>query len=232
MKPIQDTLSTALQACTEALNIPLERLEAWVQSHAGVPVWTLLTALHIAQRYGLDPLADEIMIYAHGDDEHQAMITVDGWYRLMNQHPAFTGLSLREAEASIDQAPAWMECCIYRQDRILPIVVREHLVEVRTHHPSWQQMPRRMLRHRVIQQCARLAFGWSAPEFKSMSFHEPSPSTEKNTPSSSPLTPPPRASHRERLKQHLQDQAIKPASSASPSPTSTKTSEESRMNQT
>jgi hypothetical protein len=57
-----------------------------------------------------------------------------------------------------------MECTIYRNDRILPIVVKEYLEEVMTNHPSWQQMPRRMLRHRVIQQCARLAFGISAKE--------------------------------------------------------------------
>jgi len=35
---------------------------------------------------------------------------------------------------------------------------------VRTDHPSWQQMPRRMLRHKVIQQCARLALGISTIE--------------------------------------------------------------------
>ena len=58
----------------------------------------------------------------------------------------------------------FVRCEIYRNDRILPIVVKEYLEEVMTNHPSWQQMPRRMLRHRVIQQCARLAFGISAQE--------------------------------------------------------------------
>jgi uncharacterized short protein YbdD (DUF466 family) len=43
-------------------------------------------------------------------------------------------------------------------------VIKEYLEEVRTDHPSWQQIPRRMLRHRVIQQCARLALGISANE--------------------------------------------------------------------
>ena len=60
--------------------------------------------------------------------------------------------------------PLWMECTIYRNDRILPVVVNEYLVEVKTDHISWKQMPKRMLRHRVIQQCARLAFGIGAPE--------------------------------------------------------------------
>ena len=57
-----------------------------------------------------------------------------------------------------------MECTIYRNDRILPIIVKEYFEEVRTNHFSWIKMPRRMLRHRVIQQCARLALGISAPD--------------------------------------------------------------------
>jgi hypothetical protein len=91
-------------------------------------------------------------------------ITIDGWAKLMNQHPQYAGMSLREPTELNNQLPAWMECTIYRNDRILPIVVKEYLDEVMTNHPSWQQMPRRMLRHRVIQQCARLAFGISAQE--------------------------------------------------------------------
>ena len=82
----------------------------------------------------------------------------------MNQHPQYAGMSLREPTESNSQLPAWMECTIYRNDRILPVVVKEYLEEVMTNHPSWQQMPRRMLRHRVIQQCARLAFGISTQE--------------------------------------------------------------------
>jgi hypothetical protein len=57
-----------------------------------------------------------------------------------------------------------MECSIYRNDRILPIVVKEYFDEVKTEHVSWENMPRRMLRHRTIQQCARLAFGISSSE--------------------------------------------------------------------
>lgn len=61
----------------------------------------------------------------------------------------------------IEGIPTWMECTIYRNDRILPIVIKEYFAEVRNNSPFWQQMPRRMLRHKVIQQCARLTFGIS-----------------------------------------------------------------------
>jgi hypothetical protein len=37
---------------------------------------------------------------------------------------------------------------------------------MKTEHAAWQQMPRRMLRHRAMQQCARLAFEITVPECK------------------------------------------------------------------
>jgi hypothetical protein len=82
----------------------------------------------------------------------------------MNDHPQYAGMSLRDSTELIEKIPTWMECTIYRNDRILPIVIKEYFEEVRTDHPSWQQMPRRMLRHRVIQQCARLAFNISSSD--------------------------------------------------------------------
>jgi hypothetical protein len=35
--------------------------------------------------------------------------------------------------------------------------VREYFEEVKGEQAIWQKMPRRMLRHRVMQQCAKLA---------------------------------------------------------------------------
>lgn len=160
------TFKSEIAACTETLGISTVLLQTWVEAqiNLGAQQLTILSTIHMAQRYQLDPLSHEIIINKINDTEYQAIITVDGWYRLINQHPAFRGISLRDATELIDEVPAWMECCIYREDRILPIVVREYLIEVRTEQSNWTQMPRRMLRHRVIQQCARLAFGWSGSE--------------------------------------------------------------------
>jgi hypothetical protein len=49
-------------------------------------------------------------------------------------------------------------------------VVKEYFSEMKTEHAAWQQMPRRMLRHRAMQQCARLAFGITVPECKPSEF--------------------------------------------------------------
>lgn len=70
----------------------------------------------------------------------------------------FNGLTFTQSDTLIEGVPEWIECSIYRRDRILPITVREYLTEVRGENAIWQKMPRRMLRHRALQQCVRLAF--------------------------------------------------------------------------
>ena len=159
MKILEKTIAHA----AKVLNIEVDELQLWLDQHQGITPYTQLQLLRLASKHLLDPLSDEISIM-ETKEGLLPFITIDGWAKLMNQHPQYAGMSLREPIESNSQLPAWMECTIYRNDRILPIVIKEYLDEVMTNHPSWQQMPRRMLRHRVIQQCARLAFGISAQE--------------------------------------------------------------------
>jgi hypothetical protein len=159
MKILEKTIAHA----AKVLNIEVDELQLWLDQHQGITPYTQVQLLRLASKHLLDPLSDEISIM-ETKEGFLPYITIDGWAKLMNQHPQYAGMSLREPTESNSQLPTWMECTIYRNDRILPIVVKEYLEEVMTNHPSWQQMPRRMLRHRVIQQCARLAFGISAQE--------------------------------------------------------------------
>jgi RecT family len=157
-------LSTAINTLCETLGLDPEEVQLWLDQHLGVPLYPQVQLLRLANKYQLDPLSDEIALLQNQDQTYQPFITIDGWSKLINNHPEYAGMSLRDSTELIDSIPTWMECTIYRNDRILPIVIKEYLEEVRTDHPSWQQMPRRMLRHRVIQQCARLALGISANE--------------------------------------------------------------------
>ncbi len=157
-------LSTAINTLCQTLGLDPEEVQLWLDQHLGVPLYPQVQLLRLANKYQLDPLSDEIALLQNQDQTYQPFITIDGWSKLINDHPQYAGMSLRDSTELIDGIPAWMECTIYRNDRILPIVIKEYLEEVRTDHPSWQQMPRRMLRHRVIQQCARLALGISANE--------------------------------------------------------------------
>jgi hypothetical protein len=80
---------------------------------------------------------------------------------MIQREPTFRGITFNQSGESENGIPLWLECTIYRSNLMHPITVREYFYELKTEHPAWQQMPRRMMRHKTIQQCARLAFGIS-----------------------------------------------------------------------
>lgn len=172
-----DILDQAIKRNAQSLQIPKEELLLWLDQQMA-PLYTQLQLLRLADKYQLDPLSHEVGIFHHDDSTQGAYITIDGWSKLINQHPQYAGMSLRESSELTNEIPNWMECTIYRNDRILPIVIKEYFQEVRTQHASWYQMPRRMLRHRVIQQCARLALGISACE-SGMDIQQQIPSSDQ-----------------------------------------------------
>jgi hypothetical protein len=139
------------------LGIDEGELKAWVDLQIEVPAKTILSLLRMMQNLHLDPLCEEISLTQYEDGQWQVFITIEGCSKLLNQHPQFNGLVFNQADTLIDGVPEWIECSIYRKDRTLPTTVREYLMEVRSENSIWQKMPRRMLRHRALQQCVRLA---------------------------------------------------------------------------
>ena len=139
------------------LGIDEGELKAWVDLQIEVPAKTILSLLRTMQCLRLDPLCEEIGFTQYDDGQWQVLITIEGCSKLLNQHPQFNGLIFNQAETLIDGVPEWIECAIYRKDREVPTTVREYLTEVRGENAIWQKMPRRMLRHRALQQCVRLA---------------------------------------------------------------------------
>ena len=125
--------------------------------HIEVPAKIILVLLRTMQAIHLDPLNEEIGFTQYEDGQWQTFISIEGCSKLLNRHEQFNGLIFTQADAQIEGVPEWVECSIYRKDRILPITVREHYLEVKGDSPIWQKMPRRMLRHRALQQCVRLA---------------------------------------------------------------------------
>jgi hypothetical protein len=139
------------------LGIDAEELKAWVDLQMDVPAKVILVLLRSMQSLHLDPLCEEIGFTQFEDGQWQVLITIEGCSKLLNQHPQFNGLVFNQADTLIDGVPEWIECSIYRKDREVPTTVREYLTEVRGENSIWQKMPRRMLRHRALQQCVRLA---------------------------------------------------------------------------
>ena len=139
------------------LGIDKAELKAWVDLQIEVPAKAILVLLRSMQTLHLDPLCEEIGFTQFEDGQWQVLITIEGCSKLLNQHPQFNGLVFNQADTLLDGVPEWIECSIYRKDREVPTTVREYLTEVRGENSIWQKMPRRMLRHRALQQCVRLA---------------------------------------------------------------------------
>jgi hypothetical protein len=158
------TYDKLLASAAKKLGCTASELTSWLNKLTNTPEAVQHNALRLITKHKLDPFADEIDIHQYEDGHWQAFITIDGWSNLINSHPAFSGISFTESTVLVGGVPTWMGCAIYRNDRVVPIEVKEYLCEIQTEHSIWKYMPRRMLRHRVIAQCARLAFGISVPE--------------------------------------------------------------------
>lgn len=115
-----------------------------------------MTALLIvANNYGLNPWTKEIYAFPDRNNGIVPVVGVDGWSRIINTNPQFDGMDFEQDAESCT-------CVIYRKDRNHPIRVTEFMVECRRDGVGpWKSHPRRMLRHKAMIQCARLAFGYS-----------------------------------------------------------------------
>lgn len=109
--------------------------------------------LIVANQYGLNPWTKEIYAFPDQNNGIVPVVGVDGWSRIINSNPQFDGMDFEQDNESCT-------CIIYRKDRNHPIRVTEYLSECKRPVKPWQSHPKRMLRHKAMIQCARLAFGY------------------------------------------------------------------------
>lgn len=114
-----------------------------------------MTALCIvAAQYGLNPFTKEIYAFPDRNNGIVPVVGVDGWSRIINDHKEFDGMDFVQDEESCT-------CVIHRKDRSHPVKVTEWLSECKRDVAPWKSHPKRMLRHKALIQCARLAFGYT-----------------------------------------------------------------------
>lgn len=110
--------------------------------------------LIIANQYSLNPWTKEVYAFPDKNNGIIPVVGVDGWSRIINSHPEFDGMKFEQDAESCT-------CIMYRKDRTHPVEVTEHMSECkRASVGPWMSHPRRMLRHKAMIQCARLAFGF------------------------------------------------------------------------
>lgn len=121
----------------------------------------MMALLIVADQYSLNPWTKEIYAFPDKNNGIVPVVGVDGWLRIINEHPQFDGLEFNEVSSDDGKLPLYTECVIYRKDRSHPTKVREYFGEVKRGTQPWQSHPRRMLRHKALIQCARVAFGYA-----------------------------------------------------------------------
>ena len=113
----------------------------------------LATLMIVANQYGLNPFTKEIYAFP-SRGAVIPIVSVDGWTRIINDNPNCDGIQFSQDDESAT-------CTIYRKDRSHPTVVTEYLAECKMNTDPWKKYPKRMLRHKALIQCARIAFGFS-----------------------------------------------------------------------
>ena len=134
----------------------------------------LFVLCSMAQSYGLNPLTRELLIIKGARGRMIPYVPVDGWARIIASHPDFDGMTVEySGEVELPdgkKGPAYCRVAIYRKGFARPIQIDEYLEEVYVPpferrdgkgkiDGPWQTHTRRMLRHKAVIQCARLAFG-------------------------------------------------------------------------
>jgi phage recombination protein Bet len=120
----------------------------------------MMALLVVADQYSLNPFTKEIYAFPDRNNGIVPVVGVDGWSRIINSNPQFDGMDFADGELNDRKIPEWIECRMHRKDRAHPITVREYFAEVARDVGPWKTHPRRMLRHKAMIQCARLAFGF------------------------------------------------------------------------
>jgi len=157
-QPQERSLAVALaekyEMKTEAF---LETVKKTVMPSQNVSNEHLAAFLMVAKEHDLNPMTEQIHAFPSKGGV-KAMIGVDGYIALANRHPQMDGMQTilnRDTDGKVYSAT----CTIHRKDREHPTVIEEDLAECRRDTAPWKQHPNRMLRHKAIMQCVRVAFG-------------------------------------------------------------------------
>lgn len=151
----------ALEIMAAKLNVEsgkmLETLKATVFKNATNE--ELVALVVVANEYGLNPFLKELYAFPAKGGGIVPVVSVDGWLKMINRQESFDGIDFTFENE--DGAPYSCTANIYVKGRSRPTSVTEYYSECFRATEPWKMMPRRMLRHKAMIQCGRVAFGFS-----------------------------------------------------------------------
>ncbi|EMB9966818.1 phage recombination protein Bet [Pseudomonas aeruginosa] len=116
----------------------------------------MVALLIVADQYKLNPFTKELYAFPDKNNGIVPVVGLDGWSRIINEHPQFDGMDFEMPADGSEYT-----CRIHRKDRKHPTTITEYMSECKRNTQPWQSHPKRMLRHKAMIQCARLAFGFA-----------------------------------------------------------------------
>lgn len=124
----------------------------------------MMSLLIVADRFKLDPFTKQIFAFS-SRGKVVPIVSVDGWLALLNRQPDYDGLTVEFSNDLVEiggvKLPEFCRVSIHRKSLTRPVVISEYATEVFQPTEVWKKYPRRMMRHKAIIQCARIAFSIS-----------------------------------------------------------------------
>ncbi len=174
------TKQTAIEAMASRLQVSAAQLQKTLQMTAFKDCKTpeeFVACVIVANTYQLNPLLKEIYAFSGKGGGVVPIVPVDGWISLMNKHKGedgkndHRGVRLSENRSKDGKPNASktdvesITCEILTRmtgGDVRSTVVTEYMSECFDSGKSpWVKWPLRMLRHKALIQCARVAYGFS-----------------------------------------------------------------------
>lgn len=150
---------SAMQLMASRCNVDPAKLHQTLKNTVfkGATDEEMLALVVTANTYGLNPLVRELFAFPKKGGGIVPMVGVDGWLKIANRQENYDGMSVEVFGDG--KTPTHATCEIYLKNRAHPVKVTEYFEECRRNTDPWNQMPRRMIRNKVMIQAIRVAFG-------------------------------------------------------------------------
>jgi phage recombination protein Bet len=150
---------SAMQLMASRCNVDPAKLHQTLKSTVfkGATDEEMLALVVTANTYQLNPLLKEMYAFPKKGGGIVPMVGVDGWLKIANRQDNYDGMSIEVFGDG--KTPTHATCEIYLKNRAHPVKVTEYFEECRRNTDPWNQMPRRMIRNKVMIQAIRVAFG-------------------------------------------------------------------------
>jgi len=154
--------TSALAVMAERMNLEPSKLHQTLKNTVfrGANDEEMMTLVVVANEHKLNPLQKEIYAFPSKGGGIVPVISIDGWIKIMNQHPLMNGVSFT-FQVDDNKNPFSCACTIWVKGRENPVVITEFFDECKRNSEPWKQYPFRMLRHKALSQGVRVAFGFA-----------------------------------------------------------------------